>query len=415
MLNQFRYYLTTFPDKNVAAGIDTVIMTFANSSLFNNPAGNYTPFEPVSTMRARFAQPVKVLMAIGGWGDTIGFGIGTATPESRAAYAKNVADTVERLGFDGVDVDWEYPGGNGDDYKINTNDKKVSEIETFPLFLEELRCALGDKLLSAAVPGKNVDMIAYTPEKAPLIWASLDFVNIMTYDLFNRRDTVAAHHTSVVESLEVISYYLDILALPPAKANLGFAFYAKWADIDPSVPCEKGLGCKTVLMEDPATGAGTGHSGTVTYEIANYVVPNTGNLTVSPDASCGAAAGFKCKPGDCCSQYNFCGNTADHCGASCQPAFGTCNDTSVVPITTRFQYAIANITIDEASGGAYYYDKSAHIFWTWDTPELITRKFEQIVKAKGLGGVMAWSLTQDSHDWSHILAIQAGVRALWAS
>ena len=71
-----------------------------------------------------------------------------------------------------------------------------------------------------------------------------------------------------------------------------------------------------------------------------------------------------------------------------------------------------NGTTDEAAGGQYYYDKSNNLFWTWDTADLIAKKFEQIVKAKGLGGVMAWSAGEDSHDWSHILALQAGVKAM---
>lgn len=45
---------------------------------------------------------VKVCMAIGGWGDVQGFGIGAATEESRRTFAKNVAETVEKLGYDCV-------------------------------------------------------------------------------------------------------------------------------------------------------------------------------------------------------------------------------------------------------------------------------------------------------------------------
>lgn len=41
-------------------------------------------------------------MAIGGWGDDEGFGTGAATDESRKTFAKNVAETVEKLGYDCV-------------------------------------------------------------------------------------------------------------------------------------------------------------------------------------------------------------------------------------------------------------------------------------------------------------------------
>src|SRR4051812_17080677 len=105
-------------------------MAFANSSLFVGSGGIYTPFEPVSTMRSRFDAGTKVLLALGGWGDTDGFSAGALTAKSRLQFAKNVAKTIDRLGFDGVELDWEYPGGNGADYKQKPNSGKVSQITT---------------------------------------------------------------------------------------------------------------------------------------------------------------------------------------------------------------------------------------------------------------------------------------------
>ena len=47
----------------------------------------------------------------------------------------------------------------------------------------------------------------------------------------------------------------------------------------------------------------------------------------SPDNSCGMVGGivYTCtsaNTGTCCSQYGFCGSTADYCGTGCQDAFG---------------------------------------------------------------------------------------------
>ncbi len=52
----------------------------------------------------------------------------------------------------------------------------------------------------------------------------------------------------------------------------------------------------------------------------------------------------------------------------------------VPPILSR---GIADTTL----GGEWYWDSSTNYFWTWDTPQFIQQKFNQIVKAKGLGGV----------------------------
>jgi hypothetical protein len=60
---------------------------------------------------------------------------------------------------------------------------------------------------------------------------------------------------------------------------------------------------------------------------------------------------------------------------------------------------------DRKAGGQYYFDPANKLFWTWDTPELINAKFDAIVRKYELGGVMAWSLGEDSFDWSHIRAM----------
>lgn len=78
-------------------------MGFANSSLFaNETPGEYKPFESLSTMRGRFVEGTKVMIAIGGWGDTAGFSEGSKDDASRSQYAKNVAEMLEKVGADGV-------------------------------------------------------------------------------------------------------------------------------------------------------------------------------------------------------------------------------------------------------------------------------------------------------------------------
>ena len=87
----------------MTAGITHVIMAFANSShLVPETADPYKPFKPLDEVRALFDEGTQVGIAIGGWGDNAGFGIASKTPESRAAWAKNVAKMVDDNGFDFV-------------------------------------------------------------------------------------------------------------------------------------------------------------------------------------------------------------------------------------------------------------------------------------------------------------------------
>ncbi|KAL2831143.1 glycoside hydrolase superfamily [Aspergillus cavernicola] len=403
-----QYHPKGLPGKDQTQEITHAIMGFAASTLFNSSSPQpYKPFEPVLTMRNRFSPNTKLLIAIGGWGDSAGFSDGAKDAASRDQYAKNVAAMLDSVGFDGVDIDWEYPGGNGENYKKVPNSEKVSEIETYPLFLEALRKAMGkEKIISIATPGKRGDMIAYTAEQGPKIWPSVDIINVMSYDLMNRRDNATNHHSSVVDSLDAIHAYLEIGA-PPEKLNLGFAYYAKWFTTKLDADCESYLvGCPVVVMEN-ADGSDNGKSGAVTFESQNMAPALAASeLKISTDSTCGLGKGTKCPPGSCCSQYGSCGTGDDFCQAGCLSDYGECKGVS---ITDSWRLALKNGKTDEELGGQYYMDMERDLFWTWDTPVLMTRKFKKIVEAEKLGGVMAWSLGEDTYDWSHLKAMQEGV------
>lgn len=69
------------------------------------------------------------------------------------------------------------------------------------------------------------------------------------------------------------------------------------------------------------TSTPTGTAVASTISITSTATP-TGVL--SPDAACGGPQNFVCLAGTCCSQFGFCGTTAAHCGAGCNPLFGVC-------------------------------------------------------------------------------------------
>src|SRR5687768_14750170 len=160
----------------------------------------------------------------------------------------------------------------------------------------------------------------------------------MTYDLMNRRMNRTRHHTGIAGSVFAIDTYIE-RGIDAAKMSLGFAFYAKYFTTAEGIECTRPIGCPTELLE-AADGSDTGLSGAVTFEEANY-----------------------------------------------QGAWG---------VPPSFSTAMEQGVTDEQNGGQWYWDAESRLFWTWDTPALITRKFTEIVKSRGLGGVFAWSLAQDS-------------------
>lgn len=263
-------YLTgqhpVIPDPELASDITHIVLAFMQSSGFNtnNSRTDWPIFMSVDDVRKRFPADTKVMVAIGGWGDTQGFDVAARTEQSRQTFARNVAAMLDATGADGVDIDWEYPGGNGEDYKQTPNAEKAWEIEAYPLLLSAIRSSIASgKLLSAAVPGLPRDMLAFTSKTLPSIMKSVDFLNVMTYDLMNRRDNITKHHTGVQLSLESINQYVSNGAATQ-DLNLGFAFYTKYFRISPEnhEVCRKSpIGCPSGQMEDPRTGADLGKTG----------------------------------------------------------------------------------------------------------------------------------------------------------
>ncbi|CAN9378149.1 unnamed protein product [Alternaria sp. RS040] len=345
------------PERLLVANITEVALAFMRSDTFNVPDQHEWPlFTSIDEVRPKFPAGTIIQIAIGGWGDTDGFSKAAKTEESRKLFASNVKAMLDATGADGIDVDWEYPGGNGEDYKTpdHLNTDKAWEIDAYPKFLAEIRSAIGpEKTISAAVPGLPRDMLAFTPFNVPAIMEAVDYLNIMTYDLFNRRDNVTKHHTGIQNSLEAIDAYLDA-GVPPEKANLGLAFYIKWYKTAVNSTCDiKPIGCATELMEDPVTGADLGKAGAFSWHDA---VPEE--------------------------------------------------------LSASYERAMEKGVYDDVGGGHYYWDAEENLFWTWDTPEAIKRKVQVIMKDKGLGGVFAWGLGEDAPAFEHLKASNEAVRAL---
>jgi GH18 family chitinase len=352
------------PDRNLSSSITHVVLAFMNSNIFNDEPGtraDWPIFMSVDETRAKFKPLTKVMIAIGGWGDTAGFELGMRTEQSRYTFAKNVAAMLVHTGADGVDIDLEYPGGNGEDYKKVPNSEKSWEIEAYPLLLAAIREAVGpEKLISAATPGLKRDMLAFTPATVPAIMQSVDYLNIMTYDLMNRRDNVTKHHTGRALSLESIDAYVAAGALAK-DLNLGFAFYTKFFRLDRAAwqgdqmhKClRKPVGCPTGLMEDPATGADLGKTGGFSW-----------------------------------------------------------HDPVPLEVKESFDRALTQGTYDNKGGGYYYFDEKENLWWTFDNPAAISKKFPEVVAERKLGGVFAWGLGEDAPEFKHLEALNVGLREL---
>jgi chitinase len=66
-----------------------------------NSTATYQLKVPMSTIRSEFPN-AKVMIAIGGWGDTVGFSAASETSASITKFASDVQTMLQNTGADGI-------------------------------------------------------------------------------------------------------------------------------------------------------------------------------------------------------------------------------------------------------------------------------------------------------------------------
>ena len=185
---------------------------------------------------------LRVLVSVGGWTWSKGFSDAALTPKSRRVFVASAVDFVRRHDLDGFDVDWEYPGLPGDD-----NPHRPEDRETFTALMADLRAALdrlgaerGRRLLLTFAAGAFPDYLAHT--EMAKVQASVDFVNLMTYDFrVAEGGEPAGHHANLYphpadpRGHSVDGAVRDFLAagVPPSKLVVGVPFYGRvWGGVE---------------------------------------------------------------------------------------------------------------------------------------------------------------------------------------
>lgn len=306
---------------------------------------------------------LKVMISLGGWTWSKNMSTAAASDASRKAlvtscinlYVKGNLPIAEGTGgpgsakgiFDGIDIDWEYPGGGG----LPTNASNANDKQNYTLLMAEFRTQL-DALAAAnkrhyyltAAIGSGVDKIRNTE---PALYSKyLDWINVMTYDFHGGWETTGK--TNFQSNLyrdpagpatgDAIKYDIDdavatLLAGGMAKSKIivGVPFYGRgWKGV--------AAGPKADGLYQVATGAAAG-----TYEsgIEDFKVLNLKR-----------------------------GNRYTH------------------PVTKQL----------------WSYDGNE--FWSYDDPSVIATK-AAFVKDKGLGGLFSWSLDGDDAKGSLLNATSA--------
>lgn len=140
-------------------------------------------------------EQLKLLIAVGGWTGSKHFSDAAATEQDRNRFAESAVAFLREYGFDGIDIDWEYPVAGGRDENIRSN----ADRENFTLLLQALRAALiaagdadGKHYLLTVAAGASEEYVANT--ELDQIARTVDWIGVMSYDFTGSWSTTSGHN-----------------------------------------------------------------------------------------------------------------------------------------------------------------------------------------------------------------------------
>lgn len=333
-------------------------------------AGN---FHELQSLRKMYPN-MKIFISLGGWTWSKWFSSAAKTDALRKQLVASCLDIYingnlpmysGRGGvgamanvFDGVDIDWEFPGGGGQPYNtVDANDKR-----NFTLLMAEFRAQLdalsktnnNKKYYLTAAMSAGKDKIDNTE---PAEYSKyLDFINLMTYDFHGGweytsttfQDAAGENNANPAAKTDFHSnLYVDPKSpnyLDPKTGQRGVASYY---NIDDSVKnlTAAGFPSNKIILGVPFYGRGW--SG----------VPNVNNGLYQQATT---------------------------------PAHGTYeNGIEDYKVLVN---APGTVYVDAVTKQSWKFDGST--FWSYDTPVVIQTKIDY-VNAQNLGGMFSWSLDGD--------------------
>ncbi|CAN4084465.1 unnamed protein product [Withania somnifera] len=202
---------------------------------------------------------MKVMLSIGGDTGSPILPSMTSCQDNRAAFIKSTINVARNFGFDGLDLDWEFP-------------IQSENMHNLALLLKEWRLAINKEPLTSSKPPLILSAAVYFSPNALLsgtfypgqaLSSYLDFLSPMCYNYQGSWDTSATGAPALLyDKSSNISTSYGISAwkqngIPSAKLVMGIPLYGNtWKLKDPN---DHGIG-------SPAVGVGPGVQGQMSYD-----------------------------------------------------------------------------------------------------------------------------------------------------
>ncbi|WP_082926972.1 glycosyl hydrolase family 18 protein [Paenibacillus tuaregi] len=188
---------------------------------------------------------LKTLLSVGGWTWSNRFSDVAADPVTRTNFANSAVNIIRTYGFDGIDIDWEYPVSDG----LPDNSRRPEDKHNFTLLLQETRAKLSaagaqdGKAYLLTIASRANESYTQTTEISTIAQI-LDWINIMTYDFHGDWEQSTNHDAPLYSDPSdpdpnklsadyAINAYVNA-GVPASKVVLGVPFYGRgWKNCAP--------------------------------------------------------------------------------------------------------------------------------------------------------------------------------------
>lgn len=160
---------------------------------------------------------IKVILSIGGGSGSKFFGIVCTNDERRNIFVNNIFAAVTNYGFDGIDIDWEYP----------RDDLEATSLCTL---INDIRLRLDKIHISVAINPLPYYVFIIKPER---FISNIDYLMLMCYDFSgpwskNTRHQCNLFSTPVCDkSIEACIKLLTDKGIPSNKLLMGCPLYGR--------------------------------------------------------------------------------------------------------------------------------------------------------------------------------------------